>query len=107
MDLFNSCVWISLILFVGFLYIKWVYSYWKRNQIPFIEPTFPFGNMQGFKPKVHLSQRMNELYRNWKNAGNSSPILGLYFFFRPILLIVDIDLCKRILITDFQYFQNR
>lgn len=87
--------------------MKWMYGYWRRNKIPFIEPKIPFGNLQVINRTQHLSQRLATVYRKFRNNGENSSMLGLYFFFRPVLLVLDLDLVRHIFITDFQYFQDR
>lgn len=37
----------------------------------------------------------------------SEPISGLYFFHKPVLMIRERELIKRILVKDFNYFTNR
>lgn len=41
---------IGLTIFFVFFYYAWTakYNYWKERNIPYVEPTFPFGNTKGF-----------------------------------------------------------
>lgn len=97
-------VWIGVIICLAYLYMKWAFSYWRRNKIPFVEPKIPFGNLQVTKRTEHLSQRLATFYRKHRN---NNAMLGLYFFTRPVVLVLDLDLVQHILIKDFQYFQDR
>lgn len=98
--------WISLILFaVGALYlwIKHVYSYWDRMGFPYIEPSIPWGNLKNVwfgRKSVGV-----ELYDHYRSS--KKPIEGLYFVFRPALLIRDAQLAKQILTKDSASFYDR
>lgn len=53
-----------LLVLVGLLFLwrNWVYSFWKRNQVPCPEPTFPIGNLGSiFTMKKHSG----EVFRDW------------------------------------------
>lgn len=95
--LFSICVWIAWL-------VQRAYSYWKIHRIPFVKPTFPFGNLKVFFRDESLAERLSSYHRRYKNAG---PLVGLYFFFEPMLLITDLNLIQSILIRDFQHFQCR
>lgn len=101
-----SCLtfWISVLICLGFLFVKRKYNYWKRNKVEYIEPTFPFGNLEVIQRKEHLSQRLATIYRKYKNE---TPMIGIYFFLSPVLLVNDLELIRHIFIKDFQYFQSR
>lgn len=87
------------------IYRRNVYSYWERHKIPFAEPTFPFGHLNMWRRRdEHLDKILEPLYHQYKS---DSPVVGLYFFLEPMLLITDLDLVQNILIGDFQYFQRR
>lgn len=98
-----SC-WISLILCFGYFYIRRKYSYWQRHKIPFIEPKFPFGNLKLVPKEEHISEKLTKFYEQRKV---DIPIVGLYFFLKPVAFATDLDLIRCILIKDFQYFQDR
>lgn len=103
MSIFVLSTLLSLLLTTLFLYIKWKFSYWKRRGVSFIEPTIPFGNFgPTFQRKRAFGQNIHDLH----NA-SVEPFQGIYYGFRPILLIRDPKIAKEILIKDFQYFRNR
>lgn len=99
---------VFLILAIGilpallYLYVQWQYTFWKRNNMPFVKPTFPHGTV--FSKKKHLAYHLADFYLTKKN---DYPMLGLYFFHDPSAVIVDLELIRCILIKDFQYFQSR
>lgn len=104
MNFSYASFWLSVLICLGFVYVKRKFSYWQRNGIPFVEPTFPVGNLKVIRRTEHLSQRLARFYRERKHE---APMLGIYFFFSPLLLICDLELIRHIFIKDFQYFQNR
>lgn len=97
-------VCLSLLIILCYVYVKRKYSYWQRHGIVSVQPKFPFGNLSGTRRTEHLSQRLARFYFERKN---NEPMLGLYFFLSPILLVNDLDLIRHIFITDFQYFRSR
>jgi cytochrome P450 family 6 len=79
------------------------YSYWRNLGIPYLKPTFPFGNVA----KVYKLQRsfgtgMYDLYKQ-----TTEPFIGFFMILRPAILIRDKDLVKNVLITDFEHFHDR
>lgn len=94
-----------LILCLVFIcYIKRKHSYWLRYGFPFVEPHFLFGNLESAGKEDRLSQILSSVYQKYKDK---CPMIGLYFYLNPVLVILDLNLIRHILITDFQYFQER
>lgn len=104
MDFAFLSIWISTIMCLGYFSVKWIFSYWKRNKIPYEHPTFPFGNLKVINE--HLSLQLDKFYKIAKSE-NQSSLFGVYLWMKPALLITDVDLIRRILITDFNCFQDR
>lgn len=97
---------ISLVLFVvGILYlwIKHVYSYWERMGFPYIEPSIPWGNLK----EVCFGRKSVgvELYDHYRSS--KEPIEGLYFMFRPALIVRDASLARQMLTKDAASFYDR
>lgn len=87
-----------------YFYSKHKYSYWKRHNIPYIEPRLPFGNIQGVGRTIHSSQLTHKFYKELKGKG---AFAGIYLFTNPVILALDLEFVKTILIKDFNYFQDR
>lgn len=86
-----------------YLALKYVFSYWKRKGFPFIEPTLLFGNLGPCTMhKCSLGTNIRDLYEK-----SSEPIVGIYCYFRPALLVCDAELVKSMLTTDFASFHDR
>lgn len=83
--------------------LRYVYSYWRRKGFPEITPSIPFGNLSSFmKQETAFGVNVCNLY--WESQ---APLVGIYLFFRPALLVRDATLAKRIMTTDFEYFHDR
>uniref|UniRef100_A0A336JYZ5 CSON009146 protein n=1 Tax=Culicoides sonorensis TaxID=179676 RepID=A0A336JYZ5_CULSO len=94
---------ISTIIFVVYLYLKHIFTHWKRHEFPFIEPVIPYGNLQTHAKKQRsMGNAVWDLYNS-----TSEPFIGIYTYTNPAVLIRDIELVKKVLVTDFDYFHDR
>lgn len=95
---------LSVVYAVSYIHFK-LYSrhYWKRRNIPFVEPFFIFGN--GLR--LYFFDSMIELSGRFYTENRDKPLLGLWFYNQPVLMVNDVKLVKQILVKDFQYFQDR
>lgn len=100
----TSIVLIVLSVLAVYYFIKRRYSFWQRHSIPFIEPTFPFGNLKDVGKKFHLCELLRKYYSENKHR---APFVGLYFFFSPVVLLTDLDLIKNVMAKDFSVFHER
>lgn len=94
---------VSVISFVYF-YFKYKFSYWESKGVPFLAPTFPYGSLKGVGKQIHLSKISQITYEKFKGKDK---FCGLYFFVKPVALLLDIDLVKNVLIKDFNNFNDR
>lgn len=86
-----------------YLYFKLLFTHWRQRGFPYIEPKVPFGNLELVATrKSSFGVNLYQLYK-----ATTEPIVGIYLFFRPALLIRDVTLIKRVLVTDFEYFHDR
>lgn len=86
-----------------YLYIRYIYSYWYRNGFPYLEPSIPSGNMDlVVKGKKSFGENFYDLYKQ-----TTEPFVGLYIFFKPVLLVRDASLVRKMLVTDFASFHDR
>lgn len=84
-------------------YFKYVYTYWERRGVKYIKPSFPLGNFaQTFLQRFSVGQLVEKLYHE-----TSEPFIGIYGVIRPILMIRDTSLIRRIFIKDFSHFADR
>lgn len=104
---------ISLITFASaslfyliYLKFKSAFNYWNSRGVPYLTPTFPFGNMgKVITRRVCMGNKILEIYNELKPKG--CKYAGLYFFSRKAFVVFDPELVKRVLCTDFQYFHDR
>lgn len=87
-----------------YMFIKYKFSYWENQNVPYIKPILPFGNINGIGKKIHSSEMMRKYYNEMKGKGSFG---GIYFFVNPVVLALDLDFVKNVLIKDFTYFQDR
>ncbi|XP_052870409.1 probable cytochrome P450 6a14 [Anopheles cruzii] len=88
-----------------YLYVARRYSFWKRHNVPFVEPELPFGNFKELGKSVHPAHLSQRFYERYKDAAQG--FVGLYIFLNPVLLVTELRMVKRILIEDFHYFPDR
>lgn len=94
---------ISLSTFI-YWYFKFAFSYWKFKNVPFVPPSFPHGNIKGLGSKIHPAFVTQKIYNKLKG---SDKFCGVYFFTRPVALLLDLDLIKSVLVKDFANFMDR
>lgn len=71
------------LLVTAYLYVKNTFSYWKRREIPYKEPSFPFGNLTDlFMGKKSIGEVIQDLYN-----GTTEPFFGIFSTLQPGLLI--------------------
>uniref|UniRef100_A0A023EUC2 Putative cytochrome p450 cyp2 subfamily protein n=1 Tax=Aedes albopictus TaxID=7160 RepID=A0A023EUC2_AEDAL len=100
-------MWIYLLIAVitlSVLLVRRKYSFWERHGVPYIRPTFPFGNIRPAGKRVHSSQLMTRYYRELKGKHQFG---GIFFFTNPVALALDLEFIKDVLVRDFQYFHDR
>ncbi|KAH8299852.1 hypothetical protein KR044_006949, partial [Drosophila immigrans] len=98
-------VFIGIILGLLYYAARHRHNYWKRRGIPHDEPSFPKGNIGDWPSKRQISAVFRDYYTKYKNSG--SPFAGFYFFFTKTVVITDLELVKRVLIKDFNNFEDR
>ena len=90
-----------------FLYVFW---YWKKSRryfrdvgIPYIEPHWLFGNMKdSVLMKKSFVMELGEVYKEL----DPHRFAGMYILHNKTIMIRDPELIKRILVKDFNYFQD-
>lgn len=100
-------VFISLIVAaVGLIayYFRRKFSYWEEHGFDFVTPEFPFGNVKGVGYKIHFSLKSQEFYNEFKGKAKA---IGMYFFTAPVVVVVDLDTIKHVLVKDFNNFHDR
>uniref|UniRef100_A0A182TG63 Uncharacterized protein n=1 Tax=Anopheles melas TaxID=34690 RepID=A0A182TG63_9DIPT len=97
---------VTLALLVGlcvavYRYVTKNYFYFADKSIPFMKPSFPFGNSGPIlMKKVTLFEHFKNLYDAFPNAR----IHGTFNMRQPAYIVRDPDLVKQITVKDFDYF---
>lgn len=106
MDLFGAIAIIAIsVATVFYAFFKYSFQYWKSRGIPYDEPTIPFGNISGMGKVIHPSHFVKNTYDRHKSSG--AKMCGVYFFARPVAIIMDLELVKTIMVKDFAQFNER
>ncbi|XP_060518301.1 probable cytochrome P450 6a20 [Cylas formicarius] len=98
---------ITLLVVTFVIYSRRVHSYWKRKGIIQMEnPHLIFGSYKElFRRQMSPQDFGIKLYKEATRKGYR--YWGLYQMFTPVLFVFDLDLIKRVLIKDFEYFMER
>jgi cytochrome P450 family 6 len=95
---------VGVLLVLGYLLNDYLFSYWSKLGFKQLEPTFLVGNAGALmKLKVSMGEYFQDLYNKHKD----SKILGIYFMYRPILVVTDAKIVQDIMIRDFTSFHDR
>jgi cytochrome P450 family 6 len=76
----------------------------QEKGISCLEPSFPLGNMNGVGSKVHIVDRLQEIYEAFKKRDK---LAGFYSMLKPTVVLIDLDLIKHVVIKDFNNFADR
>lgn len=106
--LFLQLLCAAFILAFSYMYISFKNSYrfFEQRRIPYISPTFPFGNTQdSVKKQRHFAYISQDFYKELKTRGLAYG--GVFFFNAPALIVVDPEFVKTVFVRDFSYFVDR
>lgn len=95
---------LAILIVIVYLINQHFFSYWSKRGIPFKEPTFLVGELSEiFTLKRSLGDYFVNVYQKYKDQ----KILGLYFSYRPTLLVNDPLLIQDVMIKEFTSFHDR
>uniref|UniRef100_A0A1A9ZRI0 Cytochrome P450 n=1 Tax=Glossina pallidipes TaxID=7398 RepID=A0A1A9ZRI0_GLOPL len=98
-----SYVLVTLIT-IAYYFIRRHHTYFAVRNIPHIKPVLLYGNMKKVGNNQHLKEPFLHLYKKFKAE---APFAGFYLSIRKAVVLLDLDLIKRVLITDFSEFSHR
>jgi len=109
-----ACLFGNLVLEVGvlavcvltavYVYFKVSFNYWKKRNVPYVKPTFPFGN---FGDKLLLRAPMCHVFENIYKELDGEKYGGTYALSKPGFIFRDPDIIKNVLVKDFSSFHDR
>jgi cytochrome P450 family 6 len=87
-----------------YLWIKKRYNYW--NERGFLNPPsqFPFGSIKGAAQTKNPCEVIDDIYKKFKGK---APVVGIFAFFDPTVLVIDPELYKNVFVRDFSSFHDR
>ncbi|XP_023294723.2 probable cytochrome P450 28d1 isoform X1 [Lucilia cuprina] len=92
------------VLLALYVYLTWHFDYWIKRKIPGPKPRVLYGTFPGtIDGKRNFIYDLDEIYRQFKNKAK---FVGVFMTRSPQLMILDPELCKEILITNFKCFQE-
>ncbi|PNF30179.1 putative cytochrome P450 6a13 [Cryptotermes secundus] len=95
---------VASVLSVVYAYFKWSFSYWKKRDVPYVEPSFPFGN---FGEATLALKNIGYVNRKLYTRLEGHRYGGVYMVSSPLLFLRDPDLIKDVLVKDFSTFHDR
>lgn len=82
------------------------FSYWDKKRVPNVRPLTPFGNVwKCFFCLKNVGDLLTEYYATFKSRNEK--FFGIYYGLGPLFVPINVDLIRRILIVDFEYFGSR
>ncbi|XP_020281147.1 probable cytochrome P450 6a14 [Pseudomyrmex gracilis] len=88
-----------------YIYYKFVvFNFWRKKGVFYIEPVVPTGNMTSLVTrKISMGELFGDAYLKYKDHR----AFGMYTFFKPNLVIADLDLVRIVLTKEFGNFHDR
>nr|WCC58070.1 cytochrome P450 [Pharsalia antennata] len=97
---------LTALLAVGYAYLSWTFQYWKKRNVPYLEPVIPWGNfMSPFTKTKSVGQEMVDLYNRAKAKGWK--YFGIYIVTQTNFVAMDLDTVKHVMTKDFHNFVDR
>lgn len=89
-----------------YFYLTRNYKYWQKHGVPCVDGALPgFGHMLSLIClRTNLSDFSCKIYKDFRNKGHS--MVGIYDFTTPTLMILEPELVKTVLQTNFSSFSE-
>lgn len=105
----SYCIALIILLFycgTGYFILEWIrrFTYWMRHGLLHETPNLFFGSIGGMGT-THFSGETTK--KSYDRFVGRDVIAGIHFFMRPVVLILDPELIKNIMVKDFSNFINR
>ncbi|KAF5285079.1 hypothetical protein FQA39_LY16768 [Lamprigera yunnana] len=106
MELNIYAISVVAILLATYYVIKKKLKYWQNKGVFVEKPSVPFGNAKNIiLQKESIGEAIGNFHHLMKSR--SIPYGGYYVLTKPIFVPVDIELIRRIMISDFDHFTDR
>lgn len=97
-------VFLLTLVLIAFYYVRHKFSYWKYRGVLGEPPSFPMGSLNGVGSEYFSGEIIQRIYNKFVGQ---DVIAGIYFFTRPLAIILDPELIKSVMVRDFSNFSNR
>lgn len=97
-------VLIGLVVILLYLLDRHLLSHWSRLGFKQVEPKFFIGNAG---PLLRMKRSMGGILEDLYVKYKSHRFIGIYYLYKPILVINDPKLVQKVFITDFKSFHDR
>jgi cytochrome P450 family 6 len=97
-------VLVAILLILGFVFSKKRFKFWMSKGFKQLEPTFFIGNAW---PLISQQKSIGVFFHDLYDKHKNLRIFGIYFFYRPTLVITDPKLVQDIMVRDFKTFGDR
>lgn len=98
--------WVALctIGVLAYFFNKHKHSYWKSRGFVQLAPEFFFGDIVDI---IHGKQSIGEFFESLYNKHKHHKLLGVYFSYKPVILVNDPILVQNVMIREFSKFHDR
>ncbi|XP_049775797.1 cytochrome P450 6k1-like [Schistocerca cancellata] len=101
--------WVSLALVAAVAALSYAYlwslnNYWKRLGVPATRPELFFGDTRRV---LFATESFSAMLQTLYNQLDGKPFGGFYMMMTPCIILRDVSLINRILVTDFSHFSDR
>ncbi|XP_023934973.2 cytochrome P450 6B5-like [Bicyclus anynana] len=104
----SNIYYFDIIIILLTILLKYIltknHDYWKKRNVPYLEPSLIFGN---YKEAILLKKHQSQVTFDICSKFPNEPYIGTFFGTDPALVVLDPNLLKLILATDFYYFSGR
>ncbi|XP_058807991.1 uncharacterized protein LOC131673753 [Phymastichus coffea] len=101
---FEILIGLSVIVYLFYHYLTRNFDYWKKQNVTGPKPIPYFGTFKDVAfHKIHSADFIKLIY----DAHCSEPAVGLFQGSKPVLLLIDPEMIKDVLIRHFTAFPNR
>ncbi|XP_058837428.1 probable cytochrome P450 9f2 [Topomyia yanbarensis] len=94
---------IGAIILLLFYYMSKSYEYFLSKPVPCIKPTFFVGSTG---PVMFRRSDVTSHFKMLYNAFPEAKIVGIYDFMKPIFMLRDVNVIKKIAVKDFDFFTD-
>lgn len=99
---------ISVLILIFVLRIRQYFTdsfeYWKVKNIPCAQFNIPFGSIGGLWSSCSLTDILQIIYIKYRKI---SQVCGFYIFTKPAIILTDLELIRKVFISDLCYFENK